>query len=280
MGLAIEIPGTVFQNAQWAIGLAAARRDVFPLGGSVDGFWFDPWDMGSLFQDAAGTVPVTASGQPVGLMMDKSGNGNHAVQTDLAKRPVFTVDGAQKFLQFADGDHMDAIPPSGSWPKTKRTLIMAVRVEGGDSSSRTLAEAFENDPNTGANVWSALVVELLLDGSDWKLNIGANYPTGPDVATAFPIGVDDIVSYRLDYVNNSTPVDAEIRSGGVVQFSDEALDPVDASAAPTGVRLFAGRGKDDTLAGRLYGAAYVRSYVDPVPVEAAFAERAGITLGA
>lgn len=36
------------------------------------GFWYDPSDMGAMFQDAAGTVPVTAAGQPVGLMLDKS----------------------------------------------------------------------------------------------------------------------------------------------------------------------------------------------------------------
>jgi hypothetical protein len=35
------------------------------------GAWFDPSDMGALFQDAAGTIPVTALGQPVGLMLDK-----------------------------------------------------------------------------------------------------------------------------------------------------------------------------------------------------------------
>lgn len=36
------------------------------------GFWYDPNDMGTMFQDAVGTVPVTAVGQAVGLMLDKS----------------------------------------------------------------------------------------------------------------------------------------------------------------------------------------------------------------
>lgn len=35
------------------------------------GLWYDPSDLSSLFQDAAGTTPVTAAGQPVGLMLDK-----------------------------------------------------------------------------------------------------------------------------------------------------------------------------------------------------------------
>ena len=36
------------------------------------GAWYDPSDMSKLFQDAAGTTPVTAVEQPVGLMLDKS----------------------------------------------------------------------------------------------------------------------------------------------------------------------------------------------------------------
>ena len=37
-----------------------------------NGAWFDPSDLSTLYQDAAGTVPVTAVGQPVGLVLDKS----------------------------------------------------------------------------------------------------------------------------------------------------------------------------------------------------------------
>jgi hypothetical protein len=36
------------------------------------GAWWDPSDMSTLFQDSAGTTPVTAVEQPVGLMLDKS----------------------------------------------------------------------------------------------------------------------------------------------------------------------------------------------------------------
>jgi hypothetical protein len=38
----------------------------------VVGAWYDPSDYSSLFQDSAGTTPVTAVEQPVGLMLDKS----------------------------------------------------------------------------------------------------------------------------------------------------------------------------------------------------------------
>jgi hypothetical protein len=47
--------------------------------------------MSTLFQDSAGTLPVTAVEQPVGLMLDKSGRGNHAFQSTSASRPVLSA---------------------------------------------------------------------------------------------------------------------------------------------------------------------------------------------
>lgn len=43
---------------------------IFAAG--VPGVWYDPSDLSTLFQDAAGTIPVTGVEQPVGLMLDKS----------------------------------------------------------------------------------------------------------------------------------------------------------------------------------------------------------------
>ena len=45
-------------------------RKLFSNG--EQGFFYDPNDLNTMFQDAAGTVPVTAVGQPVELMLDKS----------------------------------------------------------------------------------------------------------------------------------------------------------------------------------------------------------------
>lgn len=39
---------------------------------SEQGVWYDPSDLTTLFQDSAGTTPVTATGQTVALMLDKS----------------------------------------------------------------------------------------------------------------------------------------------------------------------------------------------------------------
>lgn len=37
-----------------------------------EGFFYDPNDLSTMYQDAAGTIPVTGVGQPVGLILDKS----------------------------------------------------------------------------------------------------------------------------------------------------------------------------------------------------------------
>lgn len=59
----------------------------------VNGTWYDPSDLTTLFQDAAGTTPVTAVEQPVGLMLDKSGRGNHAFNSsgNSANFPVLSA---------------------------------------------------------------------------------------------------------------------------------------------------------------------------------------------
>jgi hypothetical protein len=57
----------------------------------VQGVWYDPSDFTTLFQDAAGTIPVTAVEQPVGRINDKSGRGNHASQSTATSRPVLSA---------------------------------------------------------------------------------------------------------------------------------------------------------------------------------------------
>ena len=71
------------------------------------GIWLDPSDLSTMFQDSAGTTPVTADGDPVGLIQDKSGNGNDASQSSTGLRPLYKTDGALHWLQFDGlGSHL------------------------------------------------------------------------------------------------------------------------------------------------------------------------------
>lgn len=55
------------------------------------GVWFDPTDRLTLFQDSAGTVPVTGFGQPVGRILDRGPNALHAVQGNANARPTYAA---------------------------------------------------------------------------------------------------------------------------------------------------------------------------------------------
>ena len=74
------------------------------------GFAYDPNDLSTMFQDAAGTVPVTGAGQPVGLMLDKSKGlvlgSERAVNGDFSNGSAnWNVSGADAthIVTFADG---------------------------------------------------------------------------------------------------------------------------------------------------------------------------------
>lgn len=51
--------------------------------------WYDFSDLSTLFQDNAGATPVTADGDPIGMVQDKSGNARHAVQATGANKPEY-----------------------------------------------------------------------------------------------------------------------------------------------------------------------------------------------
>lgn len=71
----------------------------------VNGAWYDPSDFSTMFQDAAGTTPVTAVGQPVGRILDKSGRGNHAYNPsgNSANYPVLQQDGTGRYYLAFNG---------------------------------------------------------------------------------------------------------------------------------------------------------------------------------
>ena len=102
---------------------ASAIRSLFAAG--EQGAWFDPSDFSTLFQDAAGTTPVTAVGQPVGLALDKSGRGNHATQTTAASRPTLQQDSNGLYYLSFDGTDDSMATPSIDFTATDKMTMWA-----------------------------------------------------------------------------------------------------------------------------------------------------------
>ena len=87
------------------LGSAFSPASLFAAG--EGGFWLDPSDFSTMYQDNLGVTPVTAVGQAVGRIEDKSGNGNHFLQATAAKRPLLQQD-AQGFY-YLQGDGTDDV---------------------------------------------------------------------------------------------------------------------------------------------------------------------------
>ena len=73
------------------------------FGAGEQGCWLDPSDFSTMFQDSAGTTPVTAVGQPVGRILDKSGRGNHATVAAAGSRPTLEQDASGRYFLLFDG---------------------------------------------------------------------------------------------------------------------------------------------------------------------------------
>lgn len=115
------------------------------------GVHYDPSDLSTLFQDSAGTTPVTAVEQPVGRMLDKSGRGNHAFQTTAIDRPILRnrYNLLTKTEQFHDA----------AWTKTDCTVDADFTTDplGGMAADR-VTEGTTNTATTNATCTVAVAV--------------------------------------------------------------------------------------------------------------------------
>ena len=98
-------------------------RSLFAAG--EQGIWLDPSDFSTLFQDAAGTTPVTAVGQPVGLALDKSGRGNHATRSTVVSRPTLQQDSNGLYYLSFDGTNDGMETPSIDFTGTDKMTVWA-----------------------------------------------------------------------------------------------------------------------------------------------------------
>lgn len=91
MMLGFALSPLTLSGATRGPGLTAQVQAIFanyPLSG---GAMYDFLSPATLFQDAAGTVPVTAAGQPIGYGTDLSGRGKHFIPGSAGARPSWNL---------------------------------------------------------------------------------------------------------------------------------------------------------------------------------------------
>ncbi len=113
------------------------------------GVWYDPSDMTTLFQDDAGTIPVTAADQVVGRILDKSGNNHHATQVTAASRPILRNSGVLWYLEF-DGVDDFLVTGNVSFAATDKVSVFSGVRKLSDASVGIIVELDTVATNTGA----------------------------------------------------------------------------------------------------------------------------------
>lgn len=161
------------------------------------GYWLDPSDFSTMFQDSAGTTPVTATGQPVGRILDKSGRGNHFVQATAASRPILQTDGTNYFLLF-DGtdDWLQSVATINPGAVDKAQVFAGVR-KLSDAVSGIVVEV---SVNRTTNDGTLGVTAPLSDGYGFGLR-GTQHTNV--IGTSFPAPVTNVLSAQYDIAQST-----------------------------------------------------------------------------
>lgn len=119
-----------FYRAGYGVAMLSGATAFTPaslFAASEPGGWYDPSDLTTLYQNEAGTTPVTAVEQPVGLMRDKSRTIN---RSNLITNGTFTtgttgwtaVSGA---IAAVSGE-LEVTGSGGSYPRAQQTYNLVV----------------------------------------------------------------------------------------------------------------------------------------------------------
>ena len=226
---------------------------------SEQGAWYDPSDLSTLFQDAAGTTPVAADGDPVGLVLDKSDNGNHASQGISAARPVYRTDGTLHWL-LANG--------------VDEFLLSDFITLTGARCGASIAALWDNEMlNVRADGTGFADFTFRLTGNDF--NIYQSAPQRTDQLSTITARTSGGVSVVTAIASES---DAKTWQNGVEQGSRTtgAFLDFDSQNQPQRITLFTGEFSSCSFYGAVVSLGYVESQKDQV--EAYLANLAGVTL--
>lgn len=125
--------------------LAGGFSPLDLFSGGEEGFWLDPSDLSTMWQDSGATTPAVV-GQPVGRINDKSGNG-WGWTAGAGARPILQQDGALYYLEFNGAQSMASTGPI-TMSATDQVMACCGLRKDDDTAQRF---AFELSVNSGAN---------------------------------------------------------------------------------------------------------------------------------
>lgn len=220
-----------------------------------------------LFQDAAGTVPVENDGDPVGLMIDISGNSNHASQEVSANRPIYRTEGGKHWIEF-DGVNDRLITAIMSFGSGDQLTVSAPIKVFSQASTQCIAETGSHDSS------GTFTLRPVRSSSDSRTLFSyRSEPPNPITGNTIALEVASLLSgIAKDGVH-------EIRQNGLsVGSTSTGTDSLDSH--PLVIGAGGETGEVRNFMGHIYGFGLVRKADEPTvkAVEFYFATLTGINL--
>lgn len=176
------------------------------------GAWYDPSDLLTLFQDSAGTTPVTAVGQPVGKMLDKSGCGNHATQPTEINCPVLQQDASGRCYLAFNGINSWMSTAAIDFTVTGGVTDKLSIISGIAQNSGVTSIVFEFSENVNLNTGTFYLSSSEASAGDLSFRNRGNGPLqlgGTSSGTATP--VKRVVSQSLNIAETTIATEIVVR---------------------------------------------------------------------
>lgn len=185
--------------------VARAVRELFSpsslFAASEPGVWLDPSDFSTMFQDSAGTTPVTAVEQPVGLMLDKS--KGLVLGSELVTNGDFSG-GTTGWIAF------------GSVAPTLTTISGELQVLTNEAAPGGAYQAI----TTVVGKWYTVAAKIRRgDGVDVRMRAVTSTPAGTLLAESATVTSASATSVTLTFVatSTSTAIYARVNANGIGQ---------------------------------------------------------------
>lgn len=169
------------------------------------GAWYDPSDLSSLFQDAAGTIPVTADGQAVGRIRDKSGNGIHLKRAVGSSQAVYRANsGGMPYVEITGTSGSQVWFDSGgstfAYDSRTENIFLGARTE--NAASQTTVQfmvGYPLDPRTYGIRFQRVADQVNVIYSGDEENIDKLTNRAPSLPSAYSD------SYLTSFVTSTRP---------------------------------------------------------------------------
>lgn len=142
------------------------------FGSGERGLIYDISDFSTLYQDSAGTTPVTAVSQPVGKILDISGNNNHAYQSTASRRPILLQDAGGHYYLELDGVNDCLVTNNIDFTSTDKISVFTGIRKLSDSSQGAIIE-LTNNP-TVLNTGTFYINSSSLAGENYEVYMRGN----------------------------------------------------------------------------------------------------------